>query len=438
VTRRKILIDGYNLALETGTGIATYARALSRQTHDLGYESHVLYSMSSLPKRPLLREIAFFDQSDRQPNRFTRAMRIARDAFVLPFGLTARDVPVSGQVITRTFESRLPYFDQIWAAKNLFQRATRHFDLYGKRLSVRLPVKPDIVHWTYPLPLKVPDAINIYTIHDLVPLRLPYTTLDQNRRYYRLCRMLARNADHLVTVSECSRRDIVGLLGADESKVTNTYQNVDIPASYAGKPEAALARELEGAYNLKYKGYMLFFGAIEPKKNVGRLIEAYLASKIDTPLVIVGRNAWKFEKEVEALATGANSYEETIDRFTFERHRVRRIEYAPFPMLVNLIRGAKAVLFPSLYEGFGLPVIEAMQLGTPVLTSRESSLPEIAGDAALFVDPYNRDEIAAKILEMDENAQLREDLVVKGRKQAALFSREAYANRLRDLYSRLA
>jgi glycosyltransferase involved in cell wall biosynthesis len=438
VTRKTILIDGYNLALESGTGIATYARALSRQTHDLGYDTHILYSMLSIPKRPLPREMAFFDQSDRAPNRFKRALTFVREALTSPFGVGARDVPVTGQVITRSFESRLPHFDRIWAARNLFARATRHFDLYGTRLSVRLPMKPDIVHWTYPLPLKVAGAINIYTIHDLVPLRLPYTTLDQNRRYYRICRMLARKADHLVTVSECSRRDIVNLLGAKDDMVTNTYQNVDIPASYADKPEVELVRELEGGHDLPYKGYMLFYGAIEPKKNVGRLIEAYLASRIDTPLVIVGRNAWKFEKELESMATSANSYEETIDRFTFERHRVRRIEYAPFPMLVNLIRGARAVLFPSLYEGFGLPVIEAMQLGTPVLTSRESSLPEIAGDAALFVDPYDRGEITAGIRLLDENAQLREELAAKGRKQAAIFSREAYAARLRNLYSRLA
>lgn len=182
---------------------------------------------------------------------------------------------------------------------------------------------------------------------------------------------------------------------------------------------------------------MLFFGAIEPKKNVGRLIEAYLASKINTPLILVGKASWKSEPELRLLGDNVTRYHEQIDRQIFTTHSILRVEYASFPLLVSLIKGAKAVLFPSLYEGFGLPVLESMQLGTPTLTSTESSLLEVAGDAAAFVDPYDVRDIAGAIRALDEDADLRASLSEKGRKQAALFSADAYRKRLDDLYRRL-
>jgi glycosyltransferase involved in cell wall biosynthesis len=106
-------------------------------------------------------------------------------------------------------------------------------------------------------------------------------------------------------------------------------------------------------------------------------------------------------------------------------------------MLVRLIRGARAVLFPSLYEGFGLPVLEAMLLGTPVVTSRASSLPEIAGDAALYVDPYDVDDIADAIKTITADAGLRTELSRLGRAQADLFSVARYRERVTALYERL-
>jgi glycosyltransferase involved in cell wall biosynthesis len=106
-------------------------------------------------------------------------------------------------------------------------------------------------------------------------------------------------------------------------------------------------------------------------------------------------------------------------------------------LLVSLIRGAKGVIFPSLYEGFGLPVLEAMRLGTPVISSTESSIPEVAGDAAMLVDPYDTQAITTAIRELNSNAELRGELSSKGLKQAALYSSERYRARLDEMYSRL-
>ncbi|MFN6955579.1 MAG: glycosyltransferase family 4 protein, partial [Acetobacteraceae bacterium] len=434
----RIFLDGYNLDLEQGTGVATYARTLSFRLGALGAEVGVLYGTRAAPSRdPLIREIAFFDGRVGAPPAWLRALRNARRSLAAMFGLPAVPVPISGRVITRSFESRLPHFDELWNVQDLFRIAPGHFRRLGGRLDVRIPRCPDIMHWTYPLPIKAVGAKNIYTLHDLVPLRLPYTTLDIKRRYYRLCRMLVQRADHIVTVSDSSRNDIISLLGADPEKVTTTWQAVDIPAKFAKKPEALARAEVEGSTGLSWGGYFLFFGAIEPKKNVGRLIEAYLAAESPHPLVLVGKQAWKSEEELRLLFDDNIRWISEENGRLVTRRKIILLDYAPFRLLVSLIRGARAVLFPSLYEGFGLPALEAMSLGTPVLTSNTASLPEVVGDAAIMVDPYDVQALAEGIRALDADAELRARLSLAGPKRAEEFSLERYDRRLAALYARL-
>lgn len=286
------------------------------------------------------------------------------------------------------------------------------------------------MHWTYPVPVRVKGAKNIYTLHDLVPLQLPYTTLDNKFLYLKLMKLIARKADHIVTVSENSKRDIVALLGVPENKVTNTYQAVDIPSSYLDFSIEELKVDLEGSFRLQHKNYLLFYGAIEPKKNVGRIIEAYLASNIDKPLVVVGMSAWKSDQELRVL-TGFEG------RDLLRKRRIVRVPYVSFVQLVNLIRGATAVVFPSLYEGFGLPILESMVCGTPVITSNIGSMKEIAGDAALLVDPYNTREIKEAITAIVSNSSLQSEKSMLGYKVAACYSSERYRDRLERLYEKV-
>ncbi|MFS0772745.1 glycosyltransferase family 4 protein [Sphingomonas sp. 1P08PE] len=427
---KHILIDGYNLGLEKGTGVATYARNLAREAGRIGHHISILYG-DRLPsaRHPLLREIGFFDS--KAHTRHSRLRDLA--GIVSPRAARAAEIPITGRVVTRQFTGRLPHHDILVNARDVFSRASGRFDAWGTTTAVHLPRRPDVAHWTYPLPLRAPEAANLYTLHDLVPLRLPYTTLDNKRRYLALIRTLARTADHLVTVSECSRRDIIDITGIAPERVTNTYQSVDIPVRYRDVPEEQVAREVEGALGAAYKGYFLFWGSIEPKKNVGRIVEAYLASGVETPLVVVGARAWRADGELRLLDAFANGKPAAGD---VRRGRIIQLPYAPFGLLVSLIRGAKGALFPSLYEGFGLPVLEAMLLGTPVLCSNTSSLPEVAGDAALSVDPYDGAAISAGIRALDADAGLRADLSSRGLAQAALFSPDRYRARLDALYQR--
>ncbi len=436
---KSILIDGYNLGLQKGTGVATYARNLSYEISQLGHEVTVLYgNRSSSSRDPLLREITFFDSDADKRKGPLKWLDVAHHALRGPLGRSAVEVPMTGRVISRSFAARMPHHDRILNAPDLFKRSQDAFRVWGSLGDVRVPQTPDLAHWTYPIPLRIPRCPNIYTLHDIVPLRLPYTTLDDKRSYLKLMRRLSSSADHIVTVSENSKRDLVEIAGISPDRVTNTYQSVSIPASLQSKPEEQVAREVEGFAGTAYKGYFLFFGSIEPKKNIGRIIEAYLASKSDTPLVIVGAQAWKSTAELQLLNSMSNgAFGNGQQAGAIGRKGIIRLPYAPFGLLVSLIRGAKAVLFPSLYEGFGLPVLEAMLLGTPVICSDTSSLPEVAGDAALMVDPYDAAALTAAIRKIDADEGLREELGRRGIAQAARFTPEAHRERLNAVYQRL-
>jgi glycosyltransferase involved in cell wall biosynthesis len=250
----------------------------------------------------------------------------------------------------------------------------------------------------------------------------------------RLLTRIAATADHIVTVSEHSRRDIIEMLGADEARVTNTYEAVEFPPEMLDRPGDIVAGDLMSRYRLEAKTYLLFFGAIEPKKNVKALIEAYRQSGVQAPLVIVGGRGWSNDAENRML----NAIEEEEAVLAPEKRRLRRLDYADRSALVSLIKGAQAVLFPSLFEGFGLPVLEGMMLGTPVVTSKTSSLPEIGGDAALYVDPHDVGDIARAIRTIAADADLRAELSRRGLEQAKLFSVARYRERVAALYERLS
>lgn len=434
---KKVYFDGMNLGIKRGTGVATYTRVLANLTRGLGYSTGILYAMRhKLPKRPLEREVAFYDEGPVPPAlRIARAVSAFGDILTSPLGIKPQEVKRSGIVITRQFEATWAESDEVFALPGVFDHAQTLFAGTGSMLRVWYTEKPDLFHWTYPIPIRARARANIYTIHDLVPVRLPYTTLDWKRNYIRATRRILRKADHIVTISESSKRDITQLFGIEEKRITNTYESVDIPRAIIDRPKDLIADELAGVFGLEPRKYFLFFGSLEPKKNINRIVQAYLSANVDLPLVMVVAQNWRAEEEVRLLEQILE--EDKAYAGSKERRRIRRYEYMPFRLLMTLIQGARAVVFPSLYEGFGLPVLEAMTLGTPVLTSNTSSVPELAGDACLLVDPYKVDEIRDGIVALANDADLCAELSKKGLARAHVFSLEAYRQRISALYSRL-
>jgi glycosyltransferase involved in cell wall biosynthesis len=430
----RICVDGFNLAMPNGSGIATYARNLLIGLRGLGHETQILLSSTDDEhSTELMKQVALFDAAAHEHSSRVRRIlkRLAR-----PPTLQAWPVAQTGDVILREFAERIPPVDRIWASRDVFHAANHAYAAFGWNTPLKLgrDVQTDIVHWTCPLPMHEPRVPNFYTFHDLIPLVLPFTTLDNKRNFYSMCHDLVSRGAQIVTVSDRSRQDIIHLLGAREDQVAVTYQAVSMPEYLLTKTDEEVAESISSVFNLGWREYFLYFGAVEPKKNLPRIIEAYLLSGVKAPLVIIGGKAWLNEQKKDLLYDDIIQSSVLSDGVLKRSDRVRRYEYLPSRLLVSLIRGARATLFPSLYEGFGLPVLESMLLGTPVLTSTEGSLPEIAGDAALLVDPYNVDAIRQGILTLDADQDLRSEFSARGRRQAEKFSPERYRARLEEAY----
>jgi glycosyltransferase involved in cell wall biosynthesis len=431
-----VLYDQSNVAYRMGTGVATYARNLATAARYAGFNVEALVSTDVKVDlaNPLLAEVQLFDVQ-REPllpwlEPVTNAIRGVVRA---PFGYRPRLLPRVGAVLQAS--GGAPAFDRTYVGARLFNVASAHFYVHGRFTNVTLPTAPTLFHATFPLPIRVAGCANIVTIHDLVPLRLPSMTLDNKRYFFRLIQRHLAEADHIVTVSEFSRQDIIALFGVQEARITNTYQAVTLPPGVVARSDDAIADQITNLFDLDPGNYYLFLGALEPKKNVGRLIDAYAASGSRRPLVIAGGQGWQNKADIERIEDTRFSNYQVTENTISKVKRVRRIPYLPLDQLVVLMRGARALLFPSLYEGFGLPVLEAMSLGTPVMTSNVTSLPEIAGDAALLVDPRDINAMAAAIRNLDNDTDLLSELSDRGRVRAQAFSMANYQVRLQNLYS---
>ena len=430
----RIGIDGFNLAMGQGTGVATYARTLADACARLGRDIDLVYGLNVPPGSAAeQRETLFFaalgqgHSGAEQPARKTTMSRIRR-LLLSPASRGLVEIPVSGRVIRKGLGGRVPTFDRLFTFNSLFSLGDRYLRRYGRLLPVRIPDPPAIMHWTYPVPVRMIGTRNVYTIHDLVPLRLPYLSLEDKCYHERLLQACIADAAHIVTVSETSRRDILDHLPVDARDVTNTYQA--LPERHPRAAEDGIAGPLRAIFDLKPQGYFLFFGAIEPKKNVGRLIEAYLTASLDVPLVLAGPDAWSTAGELRLLQ-GPGGASAVADG------RIIRLGYLPVEHLDLLVRGARAVVFPSLYEGFGLPVLEAMAAGVPAIVGSEGALPEIAGNAARLVDPYDVGAIGAALIELDRDEALRARLAEAGRCRARDFTMAHYRMRINALHMRL-
>jgi len=412
--RGSYLIDGLNLALPQGTGIATYARDLAATVAGLGFTPGVVSGAD--PGRP------------EAPGRWGGARRLAR-RMAGRAGIAWQGGVLPVRMADAATPAGLPADTLHLNARDCFGRGNLHLRATGRLLPLRLPagIAAAAMHWTYPTPLRLEGTPNLYTIHDLIPLVMPETTLTDTAFFTRMARLIAASAAHVVTVSEWSRADIIRLLGMPPGRVTNTWQGVAPDAATLALPEEALAARLAQGFGLAPQSYFLFYAAIEPRKNLRRLIEAYLGTDIAAPLIIAGRKAWLWEAELAALAGRENTPD----------GRVRLLGHLPRAELMALVRGARAVCFPSLYEGFGLPAVEAMALGAPVLTSTASCMPEIVADAALCADPLSVAALTDALRALDGDAALRARLAAAGPVRAAFFSPARYAERLAALHASL-
>lgn len=237
--------------------------------------------------------------------------------------------------------------------------------------------------------------------HDMIPLRFPqpFSPLTPYHRYY--TPQVLNQAQHIICNSEATAKDITKFYQIPTNKIT------PIPLAYDASHFQFL--------NLPTRNYFLYIGRQHPYKNLHRLITAFsaLPNRNDYELWLVGpidkRYTPLLETQVKEL--GIN-------------HLVKFLNYVPYSELPTIINQALALVFPSLWEGFGLPVLEAMACGTPVITSNISSLPEVVGDAAILINPYNSEEITSAMQNLINDAETRKQLSQQGIKRANQFSWE--------------
>lgn len=250
----------------------------------------------------------------------------------------------------------------------------------------------------------------VVTVHDLGYLHFPHAHPVLSRIYLRWSTNdAARRATRLIAVSEATRRDLIAHTCAHPDRICVVHEAATpVPEVSPAQIEATQAR-----FGLA-RPYALFVGTLQPRKNIARLVEAYamLLARGNAvfDLVLVGRTGWLNETlvaNIERLAPAG---------------RVHRLGYVAQEHLPALLRGARMFCYPSLYEGFGLPILEAHSAGVPVLTATNSSLPEVAGDAALLVDATNVEAIADAMLRLSRDDELRAQLVKAGYANIKRFS----------------
>jgi glycosyltransferase involved in cell wall biosynthesis len=312
------------------------------------------------------------------------------------------------------------------SARRLYTPSHHRFEQVALPLELAF-AELDVLHSPDFIPPFIRRCASVITVHDLA-FRLHNQLLTrESAAYYGQIDHAVRSADRIIAVSEATRQDMLRLLPVDPAKVTVIHEAAD-PVYRPMSDPASVAPVLE-RYRLE-KAFVLYVGTIEPRKNLPLLLHAFRRVRDGgdqtVQLAIAGRKGWLAD-DVYALCErlGLNAY-------------VKFLGPLPAQELAALYNAAEAFVMPSLYEGFGLPVVEAMACGAPVLVSSVSSLPEVAGDAGLCLDPHDADAWAAALARVLGDSTLRASLRRKSLKRATAFSWERAARETLAVYQQAA
>jgi glycosyltransferase involved in cell wall biosynthesis len=297
-------------------------------------------------------------------------------------------------------------------------------------LSAELRKNPvDVLHVQFTAPLIAPCPV-VASIHDLAFEHLPQTFKRRSSMQLRLTvRHTARRAAHILTVSEYSRRDIMQSYGIAPQRITVTPAAAR--ASFAPVTDEKELASVRALYGIE-GDYILNVGSIQPRKNLSRLIAAYSSLRRLQPgaklpqLVLVGKCAWLYDETLRTIKDLEVSNSVILTGYVPEAH------------LPALYSGSLCFVYPSYFEGFGLPPLEAMKCGAPVIVGNQTSLPEVVGDAAVMVDPFNVNDIACAMEKVMGDSGLRSQLRARGLEQAKLFDWRDTARKTLAVYKQTA
>lgn len=331
-----------------------------------------------------------------------------------------------------------PEFDAFQVPNERWQKKLvniRHYSLDEQtRFAWFLSHEPvDLLHFPHfnaPVLCQKPLVV---TIHDLTLHYYPYKSSTPRWTpkkaleilvYRQLMGRIARKARHIIAVSENTKKDLLREYQLPQEKITTVYEGV--PENFRKASEAEI-QSVRGTFNIQ-KPYLLYTGVWRSHKNLLRLLEGFkgvIDAGQDVQLVFTGKKDSAYPEIPEA-----------IKRFSLQ-DKVIMTGFVDDRDLIALMSGATVYVFPSLYEGFGLPPLESMQLGVPVACSKSSSLPEVCGDAAVYFDPKNVQEMTDKILFLLKSSQIQQEFIEKGRKNVMRFSWRKMAGQILDIYRKV-
>ncbi|VEN73926.1 Alpha-1,3-rhamnosyl/mannosyltransferase [Candidatus Desulfarcum epimagneticum] len=281
----------------------------------------------------------------------------------------------------------------------------------------------DIYHETGFTPSKMTSSPTLYTMCDLSMRRYKETHPRERVLFFEyFLKRRFKYANHILTISEYIRQEIINELNVPPEMVSFVHLAAD---PVFGPVSAEKVKKVRDNYGLP-ESYLLFVSSLEPRKNIDLLMDALRAAKTDIPVVLAGWHAWgdkEWIKKAEMMK---------------KTNPVYVLGHIPDHDLVALYNGAVALIYPSIYEGFGLPIVEAMSCGCPVICSNRSSMPEVAGDAAILIDPFDSEDLAQAIEQVSHDTRLRRNLARLGLNQAKRFSWEKSAAETLDVFKKVA
>jgi glycosyltransferase involved in cell wall biosynthesis len=286
---------------------------------------------------------------------------------------------------------------------------------------------PDILHGTNYSVYPCNHSLKIMNIYDLTFIKYPNYIDSVVKTYTERVKRCLQWTDLILTISESSKKDIIEYLQVAPEKVWVTpLASRYYPDYLSSENIQTLQKQVD--YNFS-KPYLLFVSTIEPRKNIITIITAFNflknKYKLEHKLVLIGKKGWNYEPIFAA-----------IDNSPW-KNQIHHLDYLSNELVALFYSKADVFVYPSHYEGFGLPVLEAMTLGAPVVTANTSSIPEVTGDAAILIDPNDPMQLAEAVLKIISDAQLRQELINKGKKRAKLFSWERTAKETLKAYRTL-
>ena len=372
----RIAID-YTPACQQGGGIGRYVRELTAALAAPGSEiEYRLFTAGACQQRPLL-----------------------------PANFLWRPTPIAPRWLTRIWHrARIPLPAEVFTGRI------------------------DLFHATdFALPPTLPATRTLLTVHDLSFVRVPQAASPPLRAYLnRVVPRSVRMADHILADSQATKDDLGAVYGVKADKITVLLSGVD--SRFQRVADRDVLRRVRAKYGLTDCPYMLSVGTVQPRKNYSRVIRALASLRqqgYDLHYVVAGGKGWLEDEMHQTIReTGLGGF-------------VHLPGFVDDDDLPGLYSAARLLVMPSLYEGFGLPVLEAMACGTPVIASNLSSLPEIVGQAGLLVNPRDVDEIAAAVVRLESDSRYRDALVAAGYEQAGKFTWKGAARQLQFIYENL-